>query len=92
MRANRTADIIIIGAGVYGCSIAYNLAKNGAKNVVLLERKAICSRRHGEILRRFAHPLFDPEESHPCRRKLEAYSRISPRLSAANPAFVVRAI
>ena len=43
MRTNRTADIIIIGAGVYGCGIAYNLAKNGANNVVLLERKAICS-------------------------------------------------
>ena len=43
MNENRTADIIVIGGGLYGCSIAYNLAKNGAKNVVLLERKAICS-------------------------------------------------
>ena len=33
MGTNRTADIIIIGAGVYGCSIAYNLATNGARNV-----------------------------------------------------------
>ncbi len=43
MGTNRTADIIIIGAGVYGCGVAYNLAKNGAKNVLLLERKAVCS-------------------------------------------------
>ena len=43
MSENRTADIIVIGGGLYGCSIAYNLAKNGAKNVMLLERKAICS-------------------------------------------------
>ena len=43
MGANRTADIIIIGGGVYGCGIAYNLARYGATNVVLLERKAICS-------------------------------------------------
>ena len=43
MGTSRTTDIIIIGAGVYGCSVAYNLAKNGARNVVLLERKAICS-------------------------------------------------
>lgn len=41
--SNRTADIIIIGGGLYGSSIAYNLANNGAKNVVVLERKAICS-------------------------------------------------
>lgn len=43
MGANRTADIIIIGGGVYGCGIAYNLARYGARNVVLLERRAICS-------------------------------------------------
>jgi sarcosine oxidase subunit beta len=38
-----TADIIIIGGGVIGCSTAYNLAKHGAKNVVLLERGSLCS-------------------------------------------------
>ena len=38
-----TADIVIIGGGVVGCSTAYNLAKQGAKNVVLLERKFVCS-------------------------------------------------
>jgi sarcosine oxidase subunit beta len=40
---NQTADIVIIGGGVIGCSLAYNLAKHGAKNVTLLERGAICS-------------------------------------------------
>jgi glycine/D-amino acid oxidase-like deaminating enzyme len=38
-----TADIIIIGGGLFGCSTAYNLAKQGAKNIIVLERKAICS-------------------------------------------------
>lgn len=41
--SNTNADIIIIGGGLYGSSIAYNLADQGAKNVVVLERKAICS-------------------------------------------------
>jgi glycine/D-amino acid oxidase-like deaminating enzyme len=40
---NNTADIIIIGGGVIGASTAYHLAKQGAKNVVLLERKSVCS-------------------------------------------------
>lgn len=39
----QTADIIVIGGGVIGCSTAYHLAKHGAKNVVLLERGSLCS-------------------------------------------------
>jgi sarcosine oxidase subunit beta len=43
MNQAKTADIIIIGGGVIGCSTAYNLALNGAQNVLLLERSALCS-------------------------------------------------
>ncbi|MEP7359625.1 MAG: FAD-binding oxidoreductase [Anaerolineales bacterium] len=39
----RTADIVVIGGGVIGCSTAYNLAKQGARNVVVLERNEVCS-------------------------------------------------
>lgn len=39
----KTADILIIGGGVIGCSTAYNLARLGAKNVVLLERRSLSS-------------------------------------------------
>jgi len=38
-----TADILIIGGGVMGTSIAYHLAKQGGSSVVLLEREAICN-------------------------------------------------
>ena len=34
----KQAQIIIIGGGVIGCSVAYHLAKEGAKDVLLLER------------------------------------------------------
>ncbi len=37
-----TADVIVVGAGVVGCSVAYYLAQNGAK-VNLLERESIGS-------------------------------------------------
>lgn len=40
---NRTADYVIIGGGVIGCSIAYNLAKKGTKNIVLIEKKYLTS-------------------------------------------------
>ena len=43
VKMKKNADIIIIGGGVIGCSTAYYLAKNGANNVILLERGDICS-------------------------------------------------
>src|ERR1700730_4165925 len=48
------ADIITIGGGVMGASIAYHLAKQGGAKVVLLERQAICNGttgRSGAIVR-----------------------------------------
>ena len=35
------AQVIVIGGGIVGCSIAYHLAKRGVKDVVLLERKQL---------------------------------------------------
>ena len=49
-----SADILIIGGGVMGASIAYNLAKQGAGRIVLLERQAIgngTTGRSGAIVR-----------------------------------------
>lgn len=38
-----SAEIVIIGGGVIGLSIAYHLAKLGAKDVILLERNSLTS-------------------------------------------------
>ncbi|HVB59811.1 MAG TPA: FAD-dependent oxidoreductase, partial [Ktedonobacteraceae bacterium] len=51
---SETADIIIVGGGVMGASIAYQLAKQGGGRVVLLERQALASGttgRSGAIVR-----------------------------------------
>lgn len=37
------ASVVIIGGGISGCSIAWNLAKRGVKDVVVLERGYLCS-------------------------------------------------
>jgi sarcosine oxidase subunit beta len=36
-----TAEVVIVGAGIMGCSIAYHLAERGLRDVVVLERDAI---------------------------------------------------
>ena len=37
----QTADVVIIGAGIMGCSIAYHLAERGVTDVVVLEKDFI---------------------------------------------------
>jgi len=39
----RTADVVIVGGGVHGCCLAYNLAKRGCKRVAVLEKKFLAS-------------------------------------------------
>jgi sarcosine oxidase, subunit beta len=42
----RACDVLVVGAGIAGCSIAYELAAAGA-NVVVAERGAVCSGSSG---------------------------------------------
>ena len=39
----KSADVVVIGGGVIGCSTAYNLAKLGAGKVVVLEKDYLAS-------------------------------------------------
>jgi len=38
-----SAEVVIIGGGIIGCSVAYHLASRGVRDVVLLERSALTS-------------------------------------------------
>lgn len=38
-----TAEAVVIGGGINGVSVAYNLAKLGMKDVVVLEKNTVCS-------------------------------------------------
>jgi glycine/D-amino acid oxidase-like deaminating enzyme len=35
-----TADVVIIGGGIVGSSVAYHLTEMGCRNVVIVEREA----------------------------------------------------
>lgn len=56
-----SADIVIIGGGIIGMNIAYQLAMRGATNVIVLERDMLASgsigRAMGGIRQQFADEL-----------------------------------
>jgi sarcosine oxidase subunit beta len=39
----RGAEVVVIGGGVNGCSIAYQLARKGHRDVVIVEKDQLCS-------------------------------------------------
>lgn len=39
----KTAEVVIIGGGISGVAIAYNLAKKGMKNIVVIEKEYLAS-------------------------------------------------
>jgi sarcosine oxidase subunit beta len=56
-----TADVVIVGGGCMGCSLAWHLAKRGITNVVLVEREAQLAtgstgKNAGGVRHQFSHP------------------------------------
>ena len=43
MKLKKSAEVVVIGGGVAGCSVAYHLVKRGCNDVVLLERSELTS-------------------------------------------------
>ncbi len=58
----QSADVVIIGAGIVGSSVAYHLTNSGCKNVVVLEResqqgKGSTGKSMGGVRAQFATPV-----------------------------------
>ena len=57
-----TADIVIIGGGVYGASIAYHLSRMGVGEIILVEKNHLASGatgRSGAMIREhYQHPTL----------------------------------
>src|SRR2546429_1076023 len=68
----KTADIVIVGGGVHGASLAYHFARKKAGRVVLIEKKFIASGPTGRstaLVRRFyAMDFFTRTASAPPRK------------------------
>lgn len=48
-RADRHVHILIIGGGAIGTSVAYHLARGGAKDVLLVEKAMLRASRTGSM-------------------------------------------
>lgn len=62
MTARETADVVVVGAGAMGCSIAFHLARAGVRSVAVLDKGGICSGmtfRSGALVR--LHYTNEPE-------------------------------
>ncbi len=88
----KTAEVVIVGGGVIGCSVAYQLAKLGIKSVVL-ERRRLASGASGATVGAVAplwhlgaadNPVFDLG-----MRSLEMFPQLADELLEAgvDPAF-----
>jgi sarcosine oxidase, subunit beta len=75
----RAADILIIGGGVIGTSIAYHLAQRGGNRVTLLERQAICTGttgHSGAIVRQHYSNDFTIRMAKECLRVFQHFNEL----------------
>jgi glycine/D-amino acid oxidase-like deaminating enzyme len=73
----KTADVVIIGGGVIGVSIAFHLAELGVKRVVVLERKFLGAGGTGRSVGIIRQLYPTRETSQMVRRSLAVFERFS---------------
>jgi sarcosine oxidase subunit beta len=55
----KTADVVIIGGGIFGTNLAYALATRGAKNILLLEKGVLAAGSSGKATGGLRHQFAD---------------------------------
>jgi len=75
-----TADCVIVGAGVIGTSIAYELSKKGMKNIVILEQKSISSGSTGRCGGGIRAQWSTPENVKLAKKSIERFRQLEDEL------------
>lgn len=74
---NRTSDVVVVGGGIIGCSVAYYLAKKGVKVIVIEKKKGLSFGASGANQGGCALQLFHPPVLELARPSLEIYRNLS---------------
>ncbi len=74
---NRIADVVVVGGGIIGCSVAYYLAKKGVKVIVIEKKKGLSFGASGANQGGCALQLFHPPILELARPSLEIYRNLS---------------
>lgn len=82
MRTIATADLVIVGAGIQGTSIAYHLARRGLTDVIVLEMNTIGSGSSGRSASMITHHSFQRARLDLIKISREAYCRFEKELGA----------
>lgn len=57
---NKNTDVVVMGAGVIGCAVAYYLAKKGCRVIVIEKKERVCAEASGANLGGVPLTLLEP--------------------------------
>ncbi|MBI3458522.1 MAG: FAD-binding oxidoreductase [Candidatus Rokubacteria bacterium] len=84
----RTADVVIIGGGVTGCSIAYHLVRRGVRDVVVLEKNFLASGATGKSSACVRQHYSTPETCRMVLQSLRFFETFEERTGGRSASFV----
>ena len=83
-----TADVVVVGAGLFGTSIAFQLASRGAGSVVLLERDSVGAGDSGLSFSMVRRHYSNEAPARLAMRGIELIKRWSDEVGAGNAGYV----
>src|SRR5689334_75863 len=87
MAATRTADVVVIGAGVTGLSAAFHLARRGVRDVIVVDKGAIASGGTGKSSACIRQHYSTAETCRMIRYSLEFFQHFAERVDGGSCGF-----
>jgi sarcosine oxidase subunit beta len=83
-----TAEVVVIGGGVTGCSIAYHLAQRGVREVVVLEKRFLAAGATGKSSACIRQHYSTPETCRMVLQSLRFFETFAERTGGRSASFV----